>query len=698
MNLQTPVREASRAYKMYASRLEKLGIKKLGDFLFHIPFRYDDYSLVSKIGKVQAGETITIQGTVEEIKNQYTKRFKTLQRAIVSDDTGSLSVIWFNQPFLTRAMKKGDLISLSGKVDLDRNKLTMLSPDYEVIFNNQTIHTGRLVPVYPETKGISSKWLRRQVYKILEEKENLKEYLPDEIIHNNGLMNYQKAIEEIHFPQDLDSAQKAKQRLAFEELFILQLSALARKKEWESTSLGYKFLTTKFDKNIQNFLDKLPFELTNAQKKAVKEIFADLEAKKPMNRLLEGEVGSGKTVVSAIAMYLAFLNGFQSVLMAPTEILAQQHYKTITKLLKPFGVRVELFTSETKRLKIKDLRLKNKNHKSSIPSLAKRSGAGINHQSFDIAIGTHSLIYDNVNFKNLGLVVIDEQQRFGVEQRAIIRSKGRNPHLLTMTATPIPRTVALTIYGDLDLSLLDEMPIGRKKVKTWLVPPEKRNGAYEWIEKEINQHKSQAFIVCPFIEESESMITVKAAAREFENLKRIFPKLKLGLLHGKMKSKEKEEVLNNFKNKKTDILVATPVVEVGIDFPNATIIMIEASERFGLAQLHQLRGRVGRGDKQSYCLLFTDSKNESTLKRLKSMETIYIGAQLAELDLKLRGAGDLYGTAQHGRNMLKIADFSDLNLIEKTKREAGKIFNEISKYPVLLDKIKEINNKTVSPD
>lgn len=670
MSLQTPVREASRAYKMYASRLEKLGIKNLGDFLFHIPFRYDDYSLVSKIGEVKIGETVTIKGTVEKIENQYTRKFKSLQRATIKDDSGYIDILWFNQPFLTRAMKKGDLISLSGKVDFDRNKFTMISPDYEIIFNNETIHTGRLVPIYPETKGISSKWLRRQVYKILAEKEEIQEYLPENLLEENQLMNLNDALGKIHFPQNLKEAQKAKQRLAFEELFLLQLSTLSRKKEWERVSPGYQFSTTKFNNNIENFLNKLPFELTNAQARAVKEIFADLEAKKPMNRLLEGEVGSGKTVVSAIAMYLAFLNGFQSVLMAPTEILAEQHYKTISKMFSPFKLKIALVTGSHK--------YKNSN--------------------FDILIGTHAVISEKVKFKNLAFVIIDEQQRFGVEQRAVIRSKGKNPHLLTMTATPIPRTVALTIYGDLDLSLLDEMPKGRKIVKTWLVPPAKREGAYKWIEKEINENKSQAFIICPFIEESESMITIKAATKEFENLKKIFPKLELGLLHGKLKSKDKEAVLLDFKNKKIDVLVATPVVEVGIDIPNATIIMIEQAERFGLAQLHQLRGRVGRGNKQSYCLLFTDSKNEVTLARLKSMERIYIGAELAELDLKLRGAGDLYGTMQHGRNMLKIADFSDISLIEKTKREANRIFNQLSEYPILMDKIKEINNKNVSPD
>ena len=670
MSLQTPVREASRAYKMYASRLEKLGIKNLGDFLFHIPFRYDDYSLISKIGEVQGGETVTIKGIIEKIENQYTRKFKSIQRATIKDDSGYIDILWFNQPFLTRAMKKGDLISLSGKVDFDRNKITMVSPDYEIIFNNETIHTGRLVPIYPETKGISSKWLRRQVYKILAEKEEIREYLPENLLEENQLMNLNDALGKIHFPKNLKEAQKAKQRLAFEELFLLQLSTLSRKKEWERVSPGYQFSTTKFNNNIENFLNKLPFELTNAQERAVKEIFADLEAKKPMNRLLEGEVGSGKTVVSAIAMYLAFLNGFQSVLMAPTEILAEQHYKTISKMFSPFKLKIALVTGSHK----------------------------YKNSDFDILIGTHAVISEKVKFKNLAFVIIDEQQRFGVEQRAVIRSKGKNPHLLTMTATPIPRTVALTIYGDLDLSLLDEMPKGRKIVKTWLVPPAKREGAYKWIEKEINENKSQAFIICPFIEESESMITIKAATKEFENLKKIFPKLELGLLHGKLKSKDKEAVLLDFKNKKIDVLVATPVVEVGIDIPNATIIMIEQAERFGLAQLHQLRGRVGRGNKQSYCLLFTDSRNEVTLARLKSMERIYIGAELAELDLKLRGAGDLYGTMQHGRNMLKIADFSDISLIEKTKREANNIFNQLSKYPILLEKIKEINNKNVSPD
>ncbi|MGA2967801.1 MAG: ATP-dependent DNA helicase RecG [Candidatus Levyibacteriota bacterium] len=669
MDLQTPVGQVSRTYKMFRGRLEKLGIVKLQDFLFHVPFRYDDYSLVSKIAQVQAGETVTVKGTVEEISNQYTRKWKTLQRATIKDDTGSIDILWFNQPFLTKAIRKGDLISLSGKVDLDKHKLMMISPDYEIVFNNQTIHTGRLVPVYPETKGISSKWLRRQIYKLLEEKSQLRDFLPEKIISENNLIKLTDAVEKIHFPQSLHEAERARERLAFDELFELQLASLVRRKAWERNIIKKPWQS--FKEKVDELVKGLPFELTNAQKKAVDDIVNDISSAKPMNRLLEGEVGSGKTVVGTISMYVAFLNGFQTAFMAPTEILAQQHFQTISKLLTPRKVKVELITGSDKK-----------------PS-----------NDFDVLVGTHALVYKKAEFKKLGLVIIDEQQRFGVEQRTIIREKGQDAHLLTMTATPIPRTVALTMYGDLDLSLLDEMPKGRKLVKTWLVPPEKRSGAYNWIKKQIVGNKDQVFIVCPFIEESETMIAVKAATKEFERLQNeVFPDLELGLLHGKIKAKEKEIILKAFRDKKIDILVSTPVVEVGIDIPNATIMLIEEADRFGLAQLHQLRGRVGRSDKQSYCLLFTSSKNEMTIERLKALETIYSGAQLAELDLKLRGPGQIYGTAQHGRQVLKVASFSDFVLIDKTKREAEKIFPEIDKYPELLAKTKEINLSHVSPD
>ena len=673
MNLDTPINQAGPIFKKYSSRLEKLGIKKMEDFLYHIPFRYEDYSLVSKIADIQLGEIVTIKGEVTEVKNEYTRRWKNLQKAKVADETGEIDIIWFNQPFIPKIIKKGDMVSLAGKVDWFKNKAILQSPQYEVLFSeNEPIHTARLVPIYNETRGISSKWLRRQISKIIKEQiQFMNEYIPDSIIEKRELMGLKRAIEQIHFPKSLAEAEKARARLAFDELFFLQLAALFRRSQWKNNFVGNPFSISKYKKNIEEFLEKLPFDLTNAQKKAIKEVFKDLSSKKPMNRLLEGDVGSGKTVVAGIAMFLAYLNGFQSAIMAPTEILALQHFKTIDSLLSPFKVRVGIVTGSKKE----------------------------NNKDCDILVGTHALLSKKISFKNLGLAVIDEQQRFGVEQRAVIRKKGKSPHLLTMTATPIPRTIALTLYGDLDLSFLDEMPRGRKVVKTWLVPKEKREDAYKWITKQIIDSCGQVFIICPFIEESETMTTVKAAVKEFERLKKeVFPNLKLELLHGKLKAKEKDTILNKFKNGQANILVATPVVEVGIDIPNATIMVIEAADRFGLSQLHQLRGRVGRSDKQSYCLLFTESQNPGTIQRLKSLESIFVGAELAELDLKLRGPGEIYGTAQHGAMQLKIASFSDFSLIEKTRKEAEEIFPKLKDYLKLFEKIKKQSTKQISPD
>lgn len=673
MDLQTSIQDLGGWFKRYSYPLKKLGIETLEDLLFHIPSRYEDFSLISKINLVQEGEVVTIQGTILEIKNAYARKGMILQKAKAQDETGIIEVTWYNQPFLTRAIKINDKVSLSGKIGIFLNKLTLESPQYEVISqNNETIHTGRLVPIYPETKGISSKWLRRQIYKILSvQKQNLLEYIPSSIKGRYDLMEFQKAIEMIHFPSNLTEAHRAKERLAFDELLKTHLASLSRKKNWEKKLVSQPFSIAPYKIQIEDFWEKLPFELTNAQKRAVKDIFGDLASKKPMNRLLEGDVGSGKTVVATIAMYLAHLNGFQSVLMTPTEILANQHYNTISNLSSPLGVKVGLATG-SKKLDINE---------------------------FDILVGTHAVLSEKVNYNNLGLVVIDEQQRFGVEQRTLIRKKGKNPHLLTMTATPIPRTVALTIYGDLDLSLLDEMPKGRRIIKTWLVPTQKRENAYKWIEQHLKKTQSQAFIICPFIEESESMITVKAAKKEYERLQKdVFPNLKLGLLHGKQKVKERDGVLNKFREGKLDILVATPVVEVGIDIANTTIMLIEAAERFGLAGLHQLRGRVGRGEKQSYCLLFTESSSAQTTARLRAMETMHVGAELAELDLRLRGPGEIYGTMQHGQTKLKFANFSDLPLIEKTRKEAEELLPKLSQYPLLLKKVKEINIKQVSPD
>lgn len=694
MQLHSSITRGNRSLKLYASRLEKLGIFTFEDFLLHIPARYEDYSLVSKITAVQPGETVTLQGQVLELKSNFMRgaRIKNMQKATLVDDTGSIDLVWFNQPFLTKSIPPGSILSVSGKVEGYGRKRSISSPEHEIL-SGQTLHTGRLIPIYHETQGVSSKWLRRQINTLLEQfASELTEYLPDNIKRKHNLMDYTEALKEIHFPQSTEKADRARERLAFDEFLLMQISANKRRKEWKQEQKGSAFDVQKFQKEIENLIASLPFKLTEAQQRAINDILENISTDRPMNRLLQGDVGSGKTVVAAVSMYAAYLNGYQSVLMAPTEILAQQHHKSIEKLLSPLGVTVDLITGSKKSIEYLVSGMKYKGED-------KIQDTKYKIQNTNIVVGTHAVLSDKVQFHNLGFIAIDEQQRFGVEQRGIIRQKGNNPHLLTMTATPIPRTVALTMYGDLDLSYLNEMPHGRMRIKTWLVPPEKRTGAYDWIRKQVTETDSQIFIICPFIEQSENMQTVKAASKEYERLKTdVFPDLKLGLLHGKLKAKEKEQVLQEFRDKKFDILVATPVVEVGIDIPNATVIMIEASERFGLSQLHQLRGRVGRGDKQSYCLLFTDSRSAMNAQRLKGMETIYSGAELAELDLRLRGPGNLYGTAQHGVPKLKVASFSDTHLIQKAKHAADELFPQLSEYPALEEKVHEVTLKTVSPD
>ncbi len=692
MNLDTPLSEASKLLKIRAGLLEKLGIQTIWDLLFHIPFRYEDYSLLSKIARLQPGEKVTIQGEVLEIKNEYTRRFFKLQKAKVKDDSGILQVTWFNQPFIPKVIHVGDRVSLSGTIGEFSHQPTMENPEYEVMNTAQgetTLHTGRLVPIYPETKGISSKWLRRQIFSLLTQAApQLSDPLPEAMREKHALLSLNEALWSIHFPKTLSDAKKAKLRLSFDELFFLHITSLQKKHEWKENLKGTPLEIEKNRIHLDKLISSLPFLLTPSQQEVLEDIFKDLASEKPMNRLLEGEVGSGKTVVSAIAMYAAFLNGYQSAIMAPTEILAQQHYNTISNILSPFGVRVDLRTSSHKG---KALSKKGKEKNQLHPSRFALNA--------DIVVGTHALLSEKLTINKLAYVVIDEQQRFGVKQRGLLRQKAKHPHLLTMTATPIPRTVALTLYGELDLSFLSDMPHGRKQVKTWVVPEEKRDNAYTWISEQITKTKSQAFIICPFIETSENLKTVKAATKEYEHLKKdVFPHLKLRLLHGRLKAKEKETVLKEFKDGAFDVLVATPVVEVGIDIPNATIIIIEAAERFGLSQLHQLRGRVGRGLKQSFCLLFIDSPNDYSIKRLKAMETLYNGPQLAELDYQLRGPGEIYGTSQHGTKELKIASFSDTELIIKTKNEAESVFKTISEFPKLQERIAKTVTESVSPD
>ncbi len=680
MNLDTPVGELGLTFRLKKSALARLNIFTLGDLLFHLPFRYEDFTNAVTIRNLKIGQQSVIRGKVLDIKNEYTKKRFVLQKAKIMDDTGTVECTWFNQTYITRIIHKGDEIGLVGKLDFFGKKPTFQVKEYEVISNESGLHTTGFVPVYNETKGLSSKWLRNRINDILtNNKTTVQEYLPLQELKKLNFADLYTALKTCHFPQDIKSADLARARLAFDELLLSHLAAIKRRREWEEKNKGVPFQTANYKLQTTKFINSLPFELTGGQKKALSDIENDLQRDIPMNRLLEGDVGSGKTVVAAISMYIAHLNSFQSVLMAPTEILANQHYDTISKLFEPLGVSVGLLTGSSKT-------------GSKLSTL---------NSQFSILVGTHALIQKNVNFEKLGLVVIDEQQRFGVEQRSILREKGTNPHFLTMTATPIPRTILLAVYKDLDISLLNELPKGRQKIKTWLVPNKKREKAYEWIKKQIveSEFADQAFIVCPFIEDSESMDTIKAAKSEFERLQHEDLKgLKLGLLHGKMTGKEKDQVLMDFKDKKTHVLVATPVVEVGIDIPGATIMVIEAAERFGLSQLHQLRGRVGRGDKQSYCLLFTESESEIATKRLSFMETSHSGFELAELDLKLRGGGDLFGTRQHGAGGMKIADFSNFELVEKAKNEAEYLIKDLENNPKLLEKVESVSQKLVHPD
>lgn len=665
----TPISAITGIGPSYAQKLEKLHIKTVGDLINHVPFRYENYASIKQISQAQLGEEVTIVGTIWDVSTVYTRsyRIKTITKAVIQDGSGTIEAIWFNQAFLRTNLKQGMRISLSGKLKQNRYKLQLSSPAYEVLHEDeQFINTGRIIPVYPETEGVSSKWLRTKIAKLLPEViPTTADWLPFTLRQKAELLVLSEALQKIHFPESDDDAASARKRLATDELLKVHLSALKRKSEWENKSKTEQLTCDK--RTIDEFIKKLPFTLTNAQFHVIDEILDDLSKPIAMNRLLEGDVGSGKTVVAALAMYVAHQNGLQSALMAPTAILATQHYQTLEALLSPFGLTTSLITGRSK-IKIKNSKQNDANMLDTRYSI----------QNTDVVIGTHALLSESTQFNNLGFVVIDEQHKFGVEQRATLRQKGKQPHVLTMTATPIPRTLALTLYGNLDLSVIDEMPVGRTPPKTYVVPNKKREDAYKFIEKEIKQNKVQAFVVCPLIDESETYNTVKAATVEYGRLsKEVFPKLKLGLLHGRMKPKEKDEVMEQFREKKLDILVATPVVEVGVDIPNATIILIEAADRFGLAQLHQLRGRVGRRAGQiSYCLLFTELKGAQSIRRLKAMEKIFNGIELAELDLKLRGVGEIFGTMQHGIPDFKAAKLSNLKMIEETRLLAKEIFDD----------------------
>ncbi|OGM30213.1 ATP-dependent DNA helicase RecG [Candidatus Woesebacteria bacterium RIFCSPHIGHO2_01_FULL_44_10] len=637
----------------YVDRLAKLGINTIGDLLHHVPHRYDDFRQIESVASLEPGEVVTVRGEIVSIVNQYTRSGRKIQIAKIADDTGTIYVFWFNQPFLIRTLPVGTKVSLAGKIGWWSRAKAIVSPEYEIINvgppgGEASTHTGRLVPVYHETAGVSSKWLRSRIKTAFEkiDPKEFKDFLSKETLKKLNLTSFLTAIKDVHYPKNLEAAKNARRRLALNELLDLQSANIKKRKQWQKNKVSYQLTVSQ--PSVNQFISSLPFELTTAQKFTVKEILEDLQKNIPMNRLLEGDVGSGKTVVAAAAAYVAFVNGHQTVLMAPTQILATQHFETLKALFGSFGARVSLITS----------------------AITKQSLGRA-----DIIVGTHALIHTKARTTDAALVIIDEQHKFGVEQREHLTKGTSSPHVLTMTATPIPRTVALTFYGDLDLSTLDELPPGRQKITTWVVPETKRASAYNWIRSQITSNQSQVFVICPLIDESEkeTLKHVKSAKEEYLKLKKVFADFKVDLLHGRLKGKQKEKVMANFKNGQTAILVSTPVVEVGMDVPNATIMVIETADRFGLASLHQLRGRIGRGAKKSYCLLFAEDPSQKAIERLEALKTTKSGRQLAELDLKLRGPGEIWGSRQSGIPELTIATWSDIDLIKASKKVAEEL-------------------------
>ncbi|MGA7193317.1 MAG: ATP-dependent DNA helicase RecG [Anaerolineales bacterium] len=646
----------------HAQTLAELGMQTLGDMLYYFPRRYEDYSQLKPIKSLWYGEQITVIGTIQSVHTRPIRGgSSSIIEAILSDGTGALRLSWFNQPWMANRLKEEMQISVSGTVEQYLGRLVMNQPDWEPV-DIEHLHTNRIVPIYPLTAKITQKWLRNLMNQVVTYwAPAVVDSLPESTRQDARLMPLGQALLQAHFPDTQDSLKTARERLAFDEIFFLQMGVLRQKRDWKQVE-ARRF--TFSDEWLGARLTNLPFTLTNAQQRAVTDIRADFDSGKPMNRLLQGDVGSGKTVVAALAAAMITSNGAQAAIMAPTGILAEQHYRSFINLLagengiiQPNEIRLLVGdTAESEKEAIRN---------------------GLADGSIKIVIGTHAVIEAPVQFKDLQFAVIDEQHRFGVEQRAELRSKGTNPHLLVMSATPIPRSLALTVYGDLDLSIMDEMPVGRQPINTYVLRPQERERAYTMIRGQIKEGR-QTFIIYPLIEESEKLDNLRAAVDDYEVLsKEIFPDLKLGLLHGRIKPDEKDETMFKFRDKQYDILVSTTVVEVGVDVPNATVMLIEGADHFGLAQLHQLRGRVGRGSEQSYCLLIPTHEDATENERLQAMAQSNDGFVLAELDLKQRGPGEFLGTRQSGyATGLRMASITDVALIEKARDQAQKIFKD----------------------
>jgi ATP-dependent DNA helicase RecG len=672
------------------ARLKRLHIETVGDLLYHFPSRYEDYSEILAISDATPNEKATFEGVIISIETKKTwKKQMLLTEALLEDETGQLKIIWFNQKHIATTLKEGASIRVSGKVTLDKGEFHMTSPAFE-FSQKSAVHTGKLVPIYPETTGVTSKYLRWQIGSLLNQNIDCSDPIPQNILAKLHLPSLAQALRSIHSPASENERLVARKRFAFDEMFFIQLKALQLKLQWDvETAVAFPFDTHA----MTAFIEKLPFQLTKAQEKASREIAEDLQKPSPMNRLLNGDVGSGKTIVAALATLQVARADYQVVILAPTEVLAKQHFESLLGLFHDQPFETALFTQAYQRIGSESV---------SRETLLQSIGSGIAR----VIIATHAILQKNIRFHNLCLVIVDEQHRFGVAQRAHLQQEAVKlndgldnaiPHFLTMTATPIPRTLALSFFGNLDLSLLDEMPKNRKTIITRIATSNAdRKYIYQFIQREIDKGR-QVFVILPFVETSETLNEVKAAVAEHKRLsEEIFPHLRIGLLHGKLKSKEKEVVMADFKDKTLDILVATSVVEVGIDIPNASVMLIEDTDRFGLSQLHQFRGRVGRGEHQSYCFLFPGDNASASNERLQAMVECSNGFDLAEKDLAIRGPGALFGTRQSGIPDIAMENIANVRLIQIARDEAHTLLEtdpKLIQHPLLQKALTRFDEK-----
>jgi ATP-dependent DNA helicase RecG len=658
-----------------AKKLAVLHIKTINDLIEHFPRRYEDYSDISEVKNLKPG-AVTIQAKISSVAGRYVRKGMHITEAIASDDTASVRLVWFNQPYRAGAIKSGQDYYIGGEYALRRSRFSIANPSVELV-SDFPVNTARIIPVYRETRGLKSNQVRRLIREALGLVNKLPDHLPDWVLKEQKLFDYKKAVHEIHFPSSASALAAAKKRLGFEEIFQLTLAALLNKQEISRE----KGLKIPFNENLaKQFVASLPFRLTDAQRKIIWRIYQDMESAQPMNRLIEGDVGSGKTVVAAMAALMAMEQGFQVALMAPTEILARQHAETMSKLLAEvkYDNHVGLLLGSLK------------------PAAKNLIQQKISSGEVRLIVGTHALISEKVDMHRLGLIIIDEQHRFGVDQRKKLQAKaGHMPHVLHMTATPIPRSLALTLYGELDISIIDELPPGRQVIKTKVVSPVSKSMLYEQLDKELAAGR-QMFVVCPVITETDASQGMSAEEVFKQLAEKDFKHRRVALLHGRMKTAEKEKIMTNFLARQYDILVSTTVIEVGVDIPNASIMLIIGAERFGLAQIHQLRGRVGRGAHQSYCFLMLGDR-KVPLQRLRALESTTDGFKLAELDLKLRGPGAIYGTLQHGALDLRIADLSDIRLIAAARQSAQEFINKnesLKKFPHLHSRVNQLRSIT----